>query len=68
MTAQDVRDCVELVRDAARQGDHEQAHSFEDGLFRDVLYAVANGMCEDACECARAACESMTIDFVRRTS
>lgn len=34
---------VDTVVDMDRRGDYEEAHAFQDGIYEDVLRAVANG-------------------------
>lgn len=45
--------------------DDEAAHTDEDKLHRDVFRAIADGKCEDPAACARAALESLDLDFER---
>lgn len=63
MTTVDVAERVAAIRAAA--DDPTRAHVLEDQLYADVLAAVANGLCDDATECARAALVTRSIDFAR---
>jgi len=47
------------------RGDDERAHIAEDNLHIDVLNAIAMGSCSDAEACAKAALETLKIDFTR---
>lgn len=49
----------------ASKRDSEVAHAKEDELLRDVLAAIALGMCDDPAECARLALKSREIKFAR---
>jgi DNA-binding GntR family transcriptional regulator len=43
MTITEIRERVREIRKAARDGDHEHAHTLEDDLHRRVLEMVASG-------------------------
>ena len=62
-TVADVDAAVEKIR--AMAGDAEVAHGAEDGLWSDVLRAIADGTAEDPQAMARAALETVNIDFAR---
>jgi len=63
LTVADVAVRVQRIRSMA--GDDEVAHGEEDLLHQDVLTAIANGRCEDVRGCARAALETVKINFAR---
>ena len=54
---------VENIR--RMKSDDEIAHSAEDGLFIEVLEAIANGECSDPQGCAREAIITRDIEFAR---
>ena len=63
-----------LTVDAVKRGvdevgrlapDDEAAHVAEDALYGNVLRAIADGICEDARECARVALKAQEIKFAR---
>ena len=65
LTAEDVRRRVrELAEEYTRKGDNEEAHCREDGLWVDVLTAIAAGA-PDAAELAKAALETDALTFER---
>jgi len=51
---------IEAMRD-----DDAEAHVKEDGLYQDVLSAIARGECADPAGCAAAALETVAICFAR---
>jgi hypothetical protein len=63
MTLDDVRRRLDEIR--ARRNDPEVAHMLQDELYRDVLAAIAIGICEDPKALADEACKAMLIPFVR---
>ena len=62
MDIHEVRERVQAIRDIAE--DDEAAHCNEDGLWRDVLAAIAEGSSNSA-ELAREALVTGEIDFAR---
>lgn len=63
MTPESVRARVQQIADLA--GDFERAHSEEDKLRREVLHAIAHGLCEDPVACAAEALQTEDLDFAR---
>lgn len=63
MTPSEVAARVERIRSLA--DDAEAAHCEEDGLYRDVLRAIADGTCTEPRWCARTALDAGLIDFPR---
>lgn len=61
-----VQEVVERVSEIAREGesDPERAHADEDGLYGDVLLAIAEGA-ENPVELAKAALAAGNLDFPR---
>lgn len=70
MTPQDVRDRIAEIGREAR--DPERAHLLEDGLYRDVLAAIANWKPEQGTLEYRALCQealkSQDVDISRWTA
>jgi len=62
MTREDILGRIEQIK--SRSGDDEVAHSMEDQLMRDVLYAIRDGA-QDAMGLAAAACEVSKLTFRR---
>lgn len=63
MTPEQVR--AEVAKIEAMRGDDEAAHSAEDGLWLDVLKAIAKGECADPAAVAAEAIKTNDIDFSR---
>jgi hypothetical protein len=63
LTAKDVRKRVAHIKKI--MGDDESAHSEEDGLYGEVLAAIAGGTCEDPAACAREAIKTADLNFNR---
>lgn len=63
MTLDDVKKRVADI--AAMAGDAEVAHSAEDGLYLELLEAIADSKCEDPQGCAAEAVKTQAIDFER---
>lgn len=54
-----------VARIAWKSCDEEVAHGLEDDLHQMVLKAIADGTCADPSGCARAALETLKLDFAR---
>jgi hypothetical protein len=63
VTPERIQDRLAVIKSIAQ--DPEAAHGTEDGLFIEVLVAIAEGLCDDPAECARLALTSRDIDFPR---
>jgi hypothetical protein len=63
MTVDEVNQRVRDIEASRR--DDEAAHSMEDDLWRDVLTAIACGMCDNPAACANAAIRTQEIEFAR---
>lgn len=63
MTPAEVRKRVADIAQA--KGDPEIAHSMQDGLYRELLQAIADGECERPKSCAAEALKVEDIDFPR---
>ena len=59
----EVRAVVDLIHEAS--ADPEVAHGLEDGLYQDVLRAIADGTAVDPQEMAREALDAQSIPFDR---
>ena len=62
ITLGDIARRIEYINQIA--DDDETAHGEEDDLWKDVLFAIANGQ-EDPQELAKAAIQTITIEFER---
>lgn len=63
LTVADIQNDIEKIQQ--HSGDDEAMHSMEDSLHQNVLLAIAEGRCNDSAACARAALETLKMDFAR---
>ena len=63
MNIKQVRERLKKIEEV--KSDCESAHSYEDGMWRAVLQAIANGEAEDPAALARECLKSEDIDFER---
>ena len=61
----EVKSVLSVIKKAASAGDHERAHELEDDLHQAVLQAIADGTAKDPENMAKAALESLNLDFER---
>lgn len=63
MSPDDVRERLAEIENVAY--DDEAAHSLEDDLYRQLLEAIADGLCQEPELCARLALKSQNLHFER---
>ena len=63
MTPEYVKKRIEHIESI--KGDDESAHSEEDKLHQDVLWAIANECCDAPVQCALLALQTKSIEFER---
>jgi len=66
MTDDQIKAEFACIKYAARIGDHEIAHRYEDSLFISVLMSIRDGKSADPAKAAELALRSRSLCFPRR--